>query len=143
MHRRIAIFMLLALTLLLFTGCRAYSLTDELPPLIDPQTQLPKVTAISVTRASDGAVVTLTETADLNTMMLQLDGIRGSKTKEELTRFTKTYPILYTITFFVGDSAEPVLYVCGTEEFYRSDYSWLAVRGGVDLLYLESLFAQP
>ncbi len=142
MQRRIAIFILLALTLLLFTGCRAYSLTDELPTLIDPQTQLPKVTAISVTRASDEAVVTLTDTADLNTMMLQLDGIRGSRTKEELSTFTKTYPILYTITFSVGDTVEPSLYICGEEEFYRSGYSWLAVRGGVDLFYLESLFPQ-
>lgn len=140
MRRYICYLLLTALTLLLFTGCRAYTLTDELPTLIDPQTQLPKVTAIEITRASDGANVMLTETAELNTMMLQLDGIRGTKNKSELTTFTENYPILYTITFHEDDTAEPSLYICGDEEFYHNGYGWLAIRGGMDLLYLDGLF---
>lgn len=140
MRRYIQVLLLLTLTLLLFTGCRAYSLTEELPTLIDPQTQLPTVTAIEVTRTSDGATVSLTEISELNTVMLQLDGIRGTKTKEEFSAFTETYPVLYTITFHKDDTAEPTLYVCGEEEFYHNGYSWLAIRGGVDLWYLDSLF---
>lgn len=135
------ILVLFTFTLLLFTGCRAYTLSDELPSLIDSQTQLPKVTAIAVTRASDDTTITLTDTAELNTMMLQLDGIRGTKSKAELATFTETYPVLYTITFYEDDTADPTLYVCGEEEFYHNGYSWLAIRGGMDLFYLEGLFA--
>lgn len=137
--RRISLVLLIMLTLLLFTGCRAYTLTDQLPTLIDPQTQLPAVTTIVVTRASDGAVVTLTEVAELNTMMLQIDGIRGTTTKEELSQFTEKYPLLYTIEFADVDEIF-TLYVCGEEEFYCNGQGWLAIRGGMDLFYLEGLF---
>lgn len=139
MLRRLSILLLLVTTLLL-TGCQAYTLTDELPLLIDPQTQLPEITAIEVTRAADGCAVTLTEIGDLNNMMLHVDGIRGTKTKEESTRFTETYPVLYTIVFHKEDVAMSTLYICGEEEFYLNGYSWLAVRGGMDLWYLDSLF---
>lgn len=139
MLRRLSIALLLGITLL-FTGCRAYTLTDELPVLIAPQTQLPEITAIEVTRAADGCAVTLTEIDDLNNMMLQIDGIRGTKTKEESARFTETYPVLYTIDFYKEDTVLPTLYICGEEEFYLNGYSWLAVRGGMDLWYLDSLF---
>lgn len=139
MRRYIQVFLLLLLTLF-FTGCRAYSLTEELPTLIDPQTQLPSVTTIEVTRTSDDATVLLTEIAEQNTMMLQLDGIRGTKTKEEFAAFTETYPVLYTITFHKDDTAEPTLYVCGEEEFYYNGHGWLVIRGGMDLWYLDSLF---
>ena len=49
------------LVLVLLTGCRAYTLTDYLPDLIDRETQLPGITSIEVKRLSDGAVVLLTE----------------------------------------------------------------------------------
>ena len=139
MLRRFSILLLVGITLLL-TGCQAYTLTDELPVLIDTQTQLPEITAIEVTRAADGCAVTLTEIGDLNNMMLQVDGIRGTKAKEEITRFTETYPVLYTVVFCKEDVALSTLYICGEEEFYLNGYSWLAVRGGMDLLYLNSLF---
>lgn len=126
--------------ILTLTGCRAYTLTDYLPDLIVKETQLPGITSIVVKRLSDGAEVTLTEASKLNEMMLHVEGIQGSRTEESLEKFGEKYPPLYEITFIETDKAV-TLVVCGDEEFYMAGYSWLAVRGGMDLFYLDSLFA--
>ena len=128
------------LALLVMTGCRAYTLTDYLPVLISRETQLPQITSIIVKRLDDNAEVILTEAADLNKMMLHVEGIQGSRTEESLETFGEKYPPLYEITFCESDMAT-TLTVCGDEEFYMAGYSWLAVRGGMDLFYLDSLFA--
>ena len=128
------------LALCLFTGCRAYTLTDYLPVLISRETQLPQITSIIVKRLDDNAEVILTEAADLNKMMLHVDGIQGVRTEETLEKFSAEYPPQYEITFCESDMAI-TLVVCGDEEFYMAGYSWLAVRGGMDLFYLDSLFA--
>ena len=128
------------LALLVMTGCRAYTLTDYLPVLISRETQLPQITSIIVKRLDDNAEVILTEAADLNKMMLHVEGIQGSRTEESLETFGEKYPPLYEITFIETDKAV-TLVVCGDEEFYMAGYSWLAVRGGMDLFYLDSLFA--
>ena len=128
------------LALLVMTGCRAYTLTDYLPVLISRETQLPGITSIVVKRLADGAEVTLTEASELNKMMLHVEGIQGSRTEESLETFGEKYPPLYEITFIETDKAV-TLVVCGDEEFYMAGYSWLAVRGGMDLFYLDSLFA--
>ena len=129
------------LALVLLTGCRAYTLTDYLPQLIVPETQLPGITSIEVKRLSDGASVVLTEAAALNKMMLHVDGIQGVRTEETLEKFSAEYPPQYEIIFCESDMAI-TLVVCGDEEFYMAGYSWLAVRGGMDLFYLDSLFAE-
>ena len=129
------------LALVLLTGCRAYTLTDYLPQLIVPETQLPGITSIEVKRLSDGASVVLTEAAALNKMMLHVDGIHGVRTEETLEKFSAEYPPQYEITFCESDMAI-TLVVCGDEEFYMAGYSWLAVRGGMDLFYLDSLFTE-
>ena len=128
------------LALVLLTGCKAYTLTDYLPVLISRETQLPQITSIIVKRLDDNAEVILTEAADLNKMMLHVEGIQGSRTEESLETFGEKYPPLYEITFIETDKAV-TLVVCGDEEFYMAGYSWLAVRGGMDLFYLDSLFA--
>lgn len=128
------------LALLVLTGCRAYTLTDYLPDLISRETQLPQITSIIVKRLDDNAEVILTEAADLNKLMLHVEGIQGSRTEESLETFGEKYPPLYEITFCETDMAT-TLTVCGDEEFYMAGYSWLAVRGGMDLFYLDSLFA--
>ncbi len=130
----------LLLALLVMTGCRAYTLTDYLPDLISRETQLPQITSIIVKRLDDNAEVILTEAADLNKLMLHVEGIQGSRTEESLETFGEKYPPLYEITFIETDKAV-TLVVCGDEEFYMAGYSWLAVRGGMDLFYLDSLFA--
>ena len=140
MHRILSRLLPILLTLLLLVGCRAYTLTDYLPDLIVKETQLPGITSIEVKRLSDGAVVILTEAADLNEMMLHVDGIQGARTEETLEKFSETSPPLYQIAFCESDMAV-TLTVCGDEEFYLGGYSWLAVRGGMDLFYLDALFA--
>ena len=131
----------LVLALVLLTGCRAYTLTDHLPVLISRETQLPEITAIEVKRLLDGAAVVLTEAGDLNEMMLHVEGIQGSRTEESLEKFSEKYPPQYEITFVTSDTAT-TLVVCGDEEFYLAGYSWLAVRGGMDLFYLDMLFTK-
>ena len=131
----------LVLALVLLTGCRAYTLTDYLPDLISRETQLPEITSIEVKRLSDDASVILTEAGDLNEMMLHVEGIQGSRTEESLEKFSEKYPPQYEITFVTSDTAT-TLVVCGDEEFYLAGYSWLAVRGGMDLFYLDMLFTK-
>ena len=129
------------LVFVLLTGCRAYTLTDYLPVLISRETQLPEITSIEVKRLSDDASVVLTEAGDLNKMMLHVEGIQGSRTEESLEKFGEKYPPQYEITFVTSDLAT-TLVICGDEEFYLAGYSWLAVRGGMDLFYLDMLFAE-
>jgi len=141
MRRILSRLLLFLLALVLLTGCKAYTLTDYLPALIDRETQLPGITSIEVKRLSDGASVILTDAAALNEMMLHVDGIQGVRTEETLEKFAGTYPPQYEITFCESDMAV-TLTVCGDEEFYMAGYSWLAVRGGMDLFYLDALFAE-
>ena len=74
-------------------------------------------------------------------MMLHVEGIQGSRTEESLEKFSEKYPPQYEITFVTSDTAT-TLVVCGDEEFYLAGYSWLAVRGGMDLFYLDMLFTK-
>ena len=141
MRRILSCLLTVLFAICLLTGCRAYTLTDYLPDLINRETQLPGITSIEVKRLSDGAVVILTEAADLNKMMLHVDGIQGVRTEETLEKFSETYPPMYQIAFCESDMTIALI-VCGDEEFYLGGYSWLAVRGGMDLFYLDALFAE-
>ncbi len=125
------------LTLFTCTACQAYTLTDMLPKLIDAKTQLPEITAIHVVRLSDGATVSLTEAAALNEMMLHVDGIQCAREDGEPDDREKLYEI-----HFVTATDEVLLNVWGTEEFTMGAYTYLAVRGGMDLFYLNNLFTE-
>ncbi len=126
---------LAALTLLTFTACQAYTLTDLLPQLIARETQLPEITEITVVRMADGAVVTLTEAGELNEMMLHVDGIQCAREDGEPDDREKLYEI-----HFVTAAETTVLHVWGNEVFTLGEHTYLAVRGGVDLFYLGALF---
>ncbi len=123
--------------LLLFTGCQAYTLTDLLPALVSMETQLPEITEITVVRLSDDASVTLTEAAALNEMMLHVDGIQCAREDGEPKDRVKLYNIYFTTAV---ESTE--LGVWDTEVFTMGAYTYLAVRGGMDMYYLNSLFAE-
>lgn len=137
------LFSLLAALLILcqLTGC-AVSLSDALPPLDDATTKTQNVTTVAVRRYADEAVFTITDPVALDTFYNQLSGIRGTRKKMEVREYLDTYPPLYMITFADGNGAVAELLLTNETTFYYDGYAYDALRGGADLLYFNSLFAE-
>jgi len=119
------------LVLLMLTGC-AYSLDEQLPQLIDSKTLLPDLHTVIITRCSDNTSVTLTEIDELERFMMQLEGIACARKKLD------DQTAVYTIRM-IGTSGDKMLDVFTKEQFGLNGYLYLAARGGLDFLYLESL----
>ncbi len=138
-----SLFSLLAALLILcqLTGC-AVSLSDALPPLDDATTKTQNVTTVTVRRYADEAVFTITDPVALDTLYSQLSGIRGTRKKMEVREYLDTYPPLYMITFADGNGAVAELLLTNETTFYYDGYAYDALRGGADLLYFDSLFAE-
>lgn len=141
MRKYCLLFCTVLLCALLCTGC-AVSLTDALPPLDDAATKLQNVTSVTVCRHTDDAHVTLTDPMALDALYMQLDGIRGTREKMELAAYREAYPPLYTIVYANETGVIDVLILSGETTFYYDGYAYNALRGGADLFYFESLFAE-
>lgn len=121
------------------TGC-AVSLSDALPPLDNATTKMQNVTAVSVYRFADEAMVTITDPVALDTLYNQLSGIRGTREKMEVREYLDTHPPLYVIIFSDENGAMEQLLITDKTTFYFTDYAYTALRGGADLFYFASLF---
>ena len=62
--------------------------------------------------------------------------------KMELAAYREAYPPLYTIVYANETVVIDVLILSGETTFYYDGYAYNALRGGADLFYFESLFAE-
>ena len=91
-------------------------------------------TSIVVTRLTTEESVEFTEPTAMDAFHQRLEGIKcisDKKTEGLLPR--------YTITFMTEEAAE-TLFVISDTEFILNDVHYEAMRGGIDTVYLESLF---
>ena len=140
MKKIISFFTLCALLLtasLLFSSCDApgvYLIDELLPPLTEKATGYAVTTSILVTRLSTNESVEFTEPTELDVFHQRLEGVKCIRDKN-LDGYLKRY----AITFFTSDSAV-TLYIVSDKDFIFEDYHYEAMRGGIDTVYLDSLF---
>lgn len=131
-----------ALLLLCLAGCslKTYTMDEILPPAVDDGTLLPRIGSVTVTRAADGASVTVTGT-EVETLMLTFDGlICTRKAAEARTE-------VYTLSFAMTDPADTRPDLCirriestGELTLTVGEYEYYLVNTRLDTAYLESLF---
>ncbi|MBQ8747251.1 MAG: hypothetical protein IJZ08_05220 [Clostridia bacterium] len=142
MKRFTCLLVILAMTVLLAScvSLRAYTLGEVLPAPVDEVTMLALIDSVTVSRASDGAEITLTGT-DVELFMLSFDGIPCMRRKAADT------PADYTVTFAMTDKTDtrpPLYIVVGTGEyapyFLCGEYEYEPVNMRFDITYIDSLF---
>ena len=130
--------------LLCLAGCslRTYTMDEILPDAADAVTLLPQIDAVTVTRVSDGAAVTVSGT-DVETLMLVFENMTCTRKK------AAERADVYTLSFAMTDPADarPVLYIekiasTGELVFKYGEYDYFLVNTVLDTAYIESLFAE-
>ena len=130
--------------LVCLAGCslKTYTLDEILPVPADDVTLLPLIDAVTVTRVSDGASVTVSGT-DVETLMLAFDNMTCTRKK------AAERADVYTLSFAMTDPADvrPVLYIeeissTGELVFKYGEYDYFLVNTVFDTAYLESLFSE-
>lgn len=140
--KKTTIFALLAAFCLLLSGCAlpwsTFQMEDVLPPILDEFTWLPLLESVTVTRASDGASVTVsgTDTELLYDCFVQTPCTRRSGSVTEI----------YTLSFTMCDASDvrpsaSVGEYRGTVCVAFDGYRYRPVSASFDLAYLEGLFA--
>ena len=137
--------LLLGLVLLFaLTGCslRTYTTDEILPAAVDESTLLPRIGAVTVTRAGDGASVTVTGT-EVETLMLAFDNLTCTR-KNAAVRTD-----VYTLSFAMTDPAEvyPDLHIrriaaTGELTLTVGEYEYYLVNTRLDTACLDSLFSE-
>lgn len=135
---KIKITALLVLVALLFCGCgaKAYFLGDVLPELMDITTQYPNVESVTVGNIASGETLTYTDAGMQDNIRMLFEGVQCTRTKST----AKITEAVYTVTFnAIGEST--VIYVISGSEYVIGEYTYKAITFGVDMVYLENLFA--
>lgn len=136
------ILLLCTVLLLCFAGCslKTYTMDGILPAAVDESTLLPLIDSVTVTRAADGASVTVTGT-EVETLMLMFDGLTCTR------KTTAVRTDVYILSFSMTDPAEtcPALFIRRIDETGEltltvGEYEYYLVNTRLDTAYLESLF---
>ncbi len=132
---KIPAILLLAVLMLISCDAPGVMLLDEqLPPLTEKTTDYTVTTSILVTRLSTEETVEFTTPQEMDAFHQRLEGVKCIRDKNLSGLLAR-----YTITFFTADSAE-TLFVVSEKDFILGEYHYEAMRGGIDTVYLESLF---
>ena len=139
MQKRILTLISLLLAAVLLVSCDAPGVTvlDELlPPLTEKTTGYTVTQSIVVTRLSTDESVEFSTPAEMETFHQRLEGIKCIKDKDTSGLLPR-----YTITFFTSETAETV-FVASEKDFIVGELHYEAMRGGIDMVYLDSLFPE-
>ncbi len=137
------IFLLGIVLALCFAGCslKTYTTDEILPAAVDESTLLPLIDAVTVTRAEDGASVTVTGT-DVETLMLAFDSLTCTR------KAPKVRTDVYTLSFSMAeaDEAPSDLFIRRIDETGEltltvGEYEYYLVNTRLDTAYLDSLFS--
>ena len=127
----------LCLSALLLVSCDAPGvklLEDLLPPLTEKTTGYTVTESIVVTQLATAESVEFSTPAEMEAFHQRLEGVKCVRDKEQAGEF-----LLYSITFFTKDSAE-TFFVVSDDVFIFDGYHYDIMRGGLDTVYLASLF---
>ncbi|MBE6559951.1 MAG: hypothetical protein E7662_02395 [Ruminococcaceae bacterium] len=128
---------------LLCTACSApwstFMMDEMLPPPIDEYTSLPRVEAVTLTRLSDGASVTVSGT-DVELLYAAFENIACTRRKGGVT---PVYSLSYSMTDGLPVLEEILLgEYRGTTCLSVGEYRYRPVSIELDMTYIENLFAE-
>ena len=129
----------LCLSALLLVSCDAPGvklLEDMLPPLTEKTTGYTVTQSIVVTQLSTANSVEFSTPAEMEAFHQRLEGVKCVRDKEQTGEL-----LLYSVTFFTKDAAE-TFYVVSDNVFVFDGYCYDVMRGGLDTVYLASLFPE-
>ncbi len=135
--KRILNIIAVSVVLISLVSCDApgvYKIDNDLPPIIDAETQYPCITSVDVTNESTGNTITFVSSSDIDTIHMKFEGIKCVK-EESLTEKS----CAYTVTFNTESDSFTVNVISETEIIING-IGYEAVRGGADMLYLAGLF---
>ncbi len=137
LNKTITAIIALCLSALLLVSCDAPGvklLEDLLPPLTEKTTGYTVTESIVVTQLSTAESVEFSTPAEMEAFHQRLEGVKCVRDKEKSDEF-----LLYSVTFFTKDMAE-TFYVVSDNVFILDGYHYDVMRGGLDTVYLASLF---
>lgn len=140
LNKTVTFILALCLSALLLISCDAPGvklLEDLLPPLTEKTTGYTVTESIVVTQMTTALSVEFSTPAEMEAFHQRLEGVKCVRDKEQAGEF-----LLYSITFFTKDSAE-TFYVVSDDVFVFDGYRYDIMRGGLDTVYLASLFPAP
>lgn len=129
----------LFLSALLLVSCDAPGvklLEDMLPPLTEKTTGYTVTQSIVVTQLSTAESVEFSTPAEMEAFHQRLEGVKCVRDKEQAGEL-----LLYSVTFFTAEAAE-TFYVVSDNVFIFDGYHYDVMRGGLDTVYLASLFPE-
>ena len=135
--KKIALLLSVLLTALFLVSCDAPGvilLDSLLPPLTEESTGYTVTESIVVTNLLTEASVTFSTPAEMNTLHMQLEGVKCIRNKDK----TGMKPS-FMITFITADAATS-LYILDEKNYLLDDEHYEAMRSGVDMYYLNGLF---
>lgn len=138
MKTRTILALALAVGTLLFCGCsaKAYFLGDVLPELMDITTQYPNVESVTVTNIASGETLTYTDAGMQDNIRMLFEGVQCTRKKSTSGMTEAVYKVEFNAL-----SGGTVVYVVSGSECVIGEYTYKAITFGVDMVYLENLFA--
>lgn len=138
MKRNFRILLTVLLAVLCLTGCASDIFLDEvIPELIDITTQYPHVEKVTVVNNATGAGIEYTDPEMQDNIRMLFEGVQCTRKKGSVTADEP----LFTVTFHALDG-DTVIYVLSDSYYEIGEYTYKAITFGVDLVYLENLFAE-
>ena len=139
MIRKILLLTAVLLALVLLTGCASDIFLDEvIPELMDITTQYPHVEKVTVVNGGTGESIEYTDPAMQDNIRMMFEGVQCTRKKGSGTAAGEP---LFTVTFHALDG-DTVIYVLSGSSYVIGEYTYKAITFGVDLVYLENLFAE-
>lgn len=139
MKRNFRILLTVLLAVLCLTGCASDIFLDEvIPELIDITTQYPHVEKVTVTNGATGESIEYTDPDMQDNIRMMFEGVQCTRKKGNGVAADEP---LFTVTFHALDG-DTVIYVLSDSYYEIGEYTYKAITFGVDLVYLESLFAE-
>ena len=137
MQKTILLIISILLAAVLLASCDAPGvvvLDEQLPPLTEKTTGYTVTESIVVTRLSTAETVSFTTPTEMETFHQKMEGIKCVREKGANGLLPR-----YTITFFTAETAVTVT-VLSEKNFLLGETYYEAMRGGMDMVYLDSLF---
>ena len=111
-----------------------YKIDDDLPPIINSETQYPYILSVDVTDEITGNTVTLVSSSDIDTIHMKFEGIKCTKNDS-----VSSDSCVYTVSFNTDTDSFSIGVISETELIINST-GYEAMRGGADMMYLAGLF---
>lgn len=139
MKGKIRIAAAILLAVFCFTGCASDIFLDEvIPELMDITTQYPHVEKVTVVDGATGESIEYTDPEMQDNIRMMFEGVQCTRKKGSSSYVDEPR---FTVTFHALDG-DTVIEVYSGMIYEIGEYTYKAITFGVDMVYLENLFAE-